>query len=410
MSLLDIAHPSFKADLYPQLASLRESAPVHRVRMGRQQAWLVMRYDDVERLLRDDRMLKDRSALRSGGPGEDGGLGDRLAGWLAGPLKPLLRNMLDTDEPDHRRLRGLVQKAFTPRRVQEMEDRIRELAEHFMGEMNGAAAGPVDLIAGYALPLPATVIAELLGVPVEDRHRFHRWTRAIVSVESAGIRMVRALPSVVAFVAYLRELIAERRRDPRDDLVGALVRAEEAGDRLTEDELVAMLFLLLVAGHETTVNLIGNGTLALLDHPAALEALRADPALVADAVEEMLRYDGPLLTATERWASERMELGGATIEKGDLLLAGLASANRDPRKFEAPDRFDIRRRPNPHLSFGKGVHFCLGAPLARLEGRIAFETLLNCPRLELAVPRAELRRRRGPVLSGLESLPVLLGS
>lgn len=408
MPLLDIAHPSFKADLYPHLARLRESAPVHRVRMGRQPAWLVLRYDDVERLLRDGRFVKNRASLRSGSPGRDGGLGGGLGGWLAGPLKPLLRNMLDTDEPDHRRLRGLVQKAFTPRRVQEMEERIRELAEELICELTGAGAGPVDFIAGYALPLPATVIAELLGVPVEDRHRFHRWTRAIVSVESAGIRMVRALPSVIAFVSYLRRLIAERRRDPRDDLVGALVRAEEAGDRLTEDELVAMLFLLLVAGHETTVNLIGNGTLALLEHPAALEALRADPALVADAVEEMLRYDGPLLTATERWASETMELGGVTIEKGDLVLAGLASANRDPRQFEAPDRFDVRRRPNPHLSFGKGVHFCLGAPLARLEGRIAFETLLNCPRLELAVPRDELRRRRGPVLCGLESLPVRL--
>jgi cytochrome P450 PksS len=219
--------------------------------------------------------------------------------------------------------------------------------------------------------------------------------------------MLQAAPSVIAFLRYIRRLVAKRRSNPQDDLVSALVSAEEAGDRLDEDELVAMIFLLLVAGHETTVNLIGNGTLALLDNPSELRRLRSEPPLAPAAVEELLRFDGPLETATERYAREETEIAGARIPRGSLVYAVLASANRDERRFSEPDRLDLSRDPNRHLAFGLGIHYCLGAPLARLEGRIAFEVLLRRrPGLRLTMDRAALRWKRGAVLRGLRELPV----
>ena len=219
--------------------------------------------------------------------------------------------------------------------------------------------------------------------------------------------MLKAIPSAMAFLRYIRRLVASRRADPRDDLVSALVQAEEAGEQLSEDELVAMVFLLLVAGHETTVNLIGNGMLALLKNPDQMERLRADPTLIKSAVEELLRYDSPLETATERYAREDVTIAGVTIPRGGLVYAVLASANRDERQFPDPDALDITREPNRHLSFGLGPHFCLGAPLARLEGQVAIGTLLRrLPDLRLAVAPESLRWRRGLVLRGLEALPV----
>ena len=251
----------------------------------------------------------------------------------------------------------------------------------------------MDLIRDYALPLPTTIIAEMLGVPVRDRHKFHRWSNALVSASGSTWGMLMMVPPMWAFLRYIRKLVKIRQADPRDDLISALVHAREAGDRLSEDELLAMIFLLLVAGHETTLNLIGNGVLALLEHPAELDRLRENPDLIKPAVEELLRYDSPVQMSNERYAREEVTIAGVTIAPGETVHAMLGSANRDERQFDHPDVLDITREPNRHLSFGQGVHYCVGAPLARLEGQIAINTLLRrFPDLRLAVPPQALVR------------------
>ncbi len=396
-----IASPEHKADPYPFYARLRAEAPVARMTMpDRQAAWLVTRYDDVAAALKDERLVQDRS--RAQNPDQA-----RRQPWVPGLFRPLMRNMLDLDPPDHTRLRALVHRAFTPRLVEQMRGRIQALADELLEA--GARRGRMDLVRDYALPIPTTIIAEMLGVPAGDRHRFHRWSRAIVSSSPSGWGMLRAVPSVMAFLRYIRRLIAARRAAPGDDLLGALVRAEEAGERLSEDELVAMVFLLLVAGHETTVNLIGNGALALLEHPDQMTRLRHDPERIKPAVEELLRYASPLETATERFAREDVIIAGVTVPRGALVYAALASANRDEREFPDADALDITREPNRHLAFGLGPHYCVGASLARLEGQVAIGTLLRrAPDLRLAVAPGAVRWRRGLVLRGLEALPVAL--
>jgi len=398
---VDLASPEFKADPYPFFARLRETAPVCRVTLpGRQAAWLITRYDDVAAALKDARLAKDRNTALTP---------DQAARqpWVPKMFRPLNRNMLDLDPPDHTRLRGLVQKAFTPRLIERMRERVDSLT----GELLDAALRRrrVDLIRDYALPIPTTIIAEMLGVPAADRHRFHRWSRVIVATSPSGPGMAKAIPSVFFFLRYIRRLVRARRAEPRDDLVSALAQAEEAGDELSEDELLAMIFL-LVAGHETTVNLIGNGALALMRHPAQMERLRGgEPALVKTAVEELLRYESPLATATERFAREDIPIAGVVIPRGEMVYAVLASANRDDRQFPRADVLDVAREPNRHLAFGLGIHYCLGAPLARLEGEIAIAALVRrAPGLRLSVQPGELRWRRGLVLRGLESLPVIL--
>jgi cytochrome P450 len=304
-----------------------------------------------------------------------------------------------------------VGKAFTPRLIERLRGRVESLSEELLDAMErkGALRGGAELVADYALPLPATVIAELLGVPAEDHAKFHWWSNRLVSV-SSGRDMLRALPAALSFVRYLRKLVERRRTDPQDDLISALTRAEEAGDKLSEDELLAMTFLLLVAGHETTVNLISGGTLALLEHPEQAEALRCDPSLVKPAVEELLRYTSPVEMATERYAREDVEIAGATIPRGELVLAVLGSANRDERHFEDPDVLDLARDPNRHLAFGRGgVHHCLGAPLTRMEGQVAISAFpRRFPKARLAVAAEALRWRRGLFLRGLQRLPLVL--
>lgn len=401
----DLAGPRFKANPYPFYARLRAEAPVWRTTLpDKRVAWLVTRYEDVARVLKDDTFAKGK--LNAMDPEQRA-----KTPWVPGFLKPLERNMLDLDDPDHARLRALVSKAFTPRLIERLRGRIEALCEELLDAMErkGKRKGGAELVANYALPLPATVIAELLGVPAEDHARFHRWSNRLVSV-SSGRDMLRALPAALAFTRYLRKLIDRRRADPGDDLITALVRAEEAGDKLSEDELLAMAFLLLVAGHETTVNLISGGTLALLGHPEQAEALRNDPSLARPAVEELLRYTSPVEMATERYPREAVEIEGTTIPRGELVLAVLGSANRDERHFEAADLLDLARDPNRHLAFGRGgVHHCLGAPLARMEGQIAIGAFLRWfPEARLAVTPESLRWRRGVFLRGLERLPLVL--
>jgi cytochrome P450 PksS len=396
---VELASVRFKQDPYPIFARLRAEAPVCRVRIpNKLPTWLVTRYDDVVDLLKDERFIKDRYAALT--PEQSA-----RQPWIPKAIRPLERNMLDLDPPDHTRLRALVHKAFTPRLIENLRGRIQEIADELLDEP--ARRGRIELMNEFALPLPSIVIAELLGIPSRDRHRFHRWSNALLTSPATTWGLIRLLPTVLAFLRYLRKLIASRRAVPSEDLAGALVQAREENDALSEDELLAMFVLLLIAGHETTVNLIGNGILALLRDPVQLDRLREDPALIKSGIEELLRYDGPLLTATERYAGEDVEIAGVTIRRGERVFAGIASANRDDRQFDDPDTLDLSREPNRHVAFGLGVHYCLGAPLARLEGQIAIPTLLRrLPNLELAAPPGPLRRRPGLLLNSLQALPL----
>ena len=389
----------FKANPYPFYARLRNEAPVCRVMLpDKQSAWLITRYEDVVTALKDERFVKDK--LHALTPEQTA-----KQPWMPGAFKPLTRNMLDLDAPDHTRLRALVHKAFTPRRIEQMNERIQRLTDELLDAVQ--SRGRMDLIRDYALPIPITIIAEMLGVPVRDRHAFHRWSSAVVAANASRWGMARAIPNVMLFLRYIRKLVKARQASPHDDLISALIQAEEAGDQLSEDELLAMIFLLLIDGHETTVNLIGNGMLALLEHPDQLAMLRNDPTLIKSAVEELARYHSPVEWATERYAREDITIAGATIPRGELVYGVLASANRDERQFPNSDVLDITRAPNKHLAFGQGMHYCLGAPLARMETQIAIATLLRrLPDVQLAAKPESLRWRPELMLRGLEALPV----
>jgi cytochrome P450 len=395
----DLASPAFKANPHPFYARLREEEPVWRTTLpDKRTAWLVTRYEDVAAVLKDDNFAKDPRGAQDQEQRAEGP-------WVPGFLKPLEQNMLDLDDPDHKRLRTLVSKAFTPRLIERLRGRIEAICQELLGAME--RKGRAELVRDYALPLPATVIAELLGVPAGDHRKFHRWSNRIVSV-SSGRDVWQALPAALAFVRYLRKMAERRRVSPGEDLMSALVQAEEAGDKLSQDELLAMSFLLLVAGHETTVNLIASGTLALVQHPDQLEKLKSDPLLIKPAVEELLRYTSPVEISTERYARQDLEVSGTEVPRGELVLGVLGSANRDERYFDEPDALDLARDPNKHLAFGRGgVHHCLGAPLARMEGRIAITALLQrFPDVRLDAESGSLRWRRGLFLRGLQRLPL----
>jgi cytochrome P450 len=360
--------------------------------------WFLTRHADVEAVLRDPRFSVDR--LRAPFIRENL---ERLPAFIQQGAQAL-RSMLVMDPPDHTRVRKLVNKAFTPRRIAALRQRIADIVDELLAPVRDA----MDVIDVLAAPLPAIVIAELLGVPPEDHRRFKAWAADIVASigqprfgAAAGNR---GTPAMQQLFAYLSEIIAARRLAPRDDLISAMVLAQEEEDALTDAELLATSNLLLIAGHETTTNLIGNGLLALLREPDQLARLRGDLGLLPTAIEELLRYDGPV-QATLRVPREDVELGGQAIEAGSLLLVGIGAANHDPDVFTEPERLDVGREPNPHLAFGFGAHFCLGAPLARLEGEIAFRALLErFPRLELATETPSYRPN--PVLRGLTALPV----
>jgi cytochrome P450 len=385
--------PEFVADPYPMYHRLRAEDPVHHSPLG---FWVLTRYADVMAMLRDPRLIKEPIAAF-------------VAARFGMAVPPGLGlSMLDRDPPDHTRLRGLVSKAFTPRALEKLRPGIQQIVDALLDQVAGR--GSMDLIEEFAYPLPVRVICEMLGVPVQDHERFKAW----------GLDIARGLDAIMlppdsevgqrsvsgrrALAEYFRELIAERRAAPRDDMLSALIAAEEAGDTLNEEELLATCILLLVAGHETTVNLIGNGTLALLRHPAELRKLRDHPGLIGSAVEELLRFDGPV-QRTARIPSEDITIGGQTIGKGELVMPFLGAADRDPAQFPDPDRLDLTRTDNRHIAFGMGIHFCLGAPLARMEGQIAINTLLaRLPRLTLATDRP--RFRQSLTLRGLQALPV----
>ena len=392
--LLTLAGPQFRSNPYPFYSRLRSDNPVLEVvTPDGYTAWLITRYEDALSALKDKRLSKDKTYL------------NEKPQWTPKFFRPLERNMLDLDDPEHARLRTLVHKAFTPRLIETLRASIETITEELIE--SAKPRGRMDLIAEFALPLPVAVISQMLGIPHKERHRFHRWSNAIVTSQSSKIGALKAIPSAVAFLRYICQLVRLRQERPESDLTTALIQAEEAGDRMNRDEMLAMIFLLLIAGHETTVNLIGNGMLALLTHPQQMEKLRADSSLGTSAVEEMLRFDSPLEMATERYTMEKIEVRGVAIPAGARVYVVIASANRDEQQFERPDEFDITRPNNKHLSFGMGAHYCLGAPLARLEGQIAITALFrHMPKLRLAVPYNEIRWKPGLILRGVRKLPV----
>jgi cytochrome P450 len=392
----DPSDRAFVRDPYPRYAELREAPVLHPSDEG---LWVLTRYDDVSAVLRDTRLSSDPRHA-------EGARRERRAQRMPlGDTPPPV--MLFLDPPDHTRLRRLANKAFTPRAVEAIRPRIVEIVDELLDR--AAEQGEMDVMADLAFPLPVIVICELLGVATGDQEQFKEWStdvaRVLDPVADPAVAE-RAMPAVFNFIQYFSTLIEERRAAPRDDLLSALIQAEEDGTQLTTPELFAMCILLFVAGHETTTNLIGNGTLALLRHRDQLDALGTDPALAAAATEELLRYDAPV-QATARTATIDLEVNGLELRKGEGVVCSLAAANRDPRAFDEPDRLVLARGRANHLAFGSGIHFCLGAPLARVEGQAAFTALAQ------RFPGAELRVDDPPyrdhfVLRGLESLPVSL--
>ncbi|GHD86005.1 cytochrome P450 family protein [Streptomyces naganishii] len=394
MSIVDLAAlgESFTRDPYSVYARLRAQGPVHRIRMpeGGAEAWLVVGYEAGRAALADPRLSKDWGRASPSLP-----LGSVSSGY----------HMLRADPPDHTRLRRLVARQFTPRRVEELAPWVQKMTDELLDRMLAAPDGRADLVEALSFPLPISVICELLGVPDLDRSSFREWSNDALGATDPAERAAAA----DAMARYLAELVDRKRGRPGDDLMSALIHGpDDDGDRLSHGELLGMAWLLLVAGHETTVNLVSNGVLALLTHPAQLAALRADLTLIDAAVEEMLRYDGPVETPTYRFTTEPVTIGDTVVPGGgELVLVAMADANRDPARFASPERFDISRDARGHVAFGHGIHYCLGAPLARLEARIAIRTLLErCPELALDIHPAAITWRPGMMIRGPRSLPV----
>jgi pimeloyl-[acyl-carrier protein] synthase len=385
--------PEFHSNPYPFYRALREEDPVHQSPLG---FWVCTRYDDAVMILRDPRFGREGMAKRM----------EARLGLTQDTSRA--RDMLFQDPPDHTRLRALVSRAFTPRVVEVMRPHIQEIVDGLLDRVDGARA--MDVIEDLAYPLPVTVICEMLGVPAADQDIFKSWSTDIARSLDAAIlpadsdAIPRGRDARLGLADYFRSLIATRRKDPKPDLLSALIAAEEEGNKLSEGELVSTCMLLLIAGHETTVNLIGNGLLALLQHPDQLRALRDDPGLIQTGVEELLRFDGPV-QRTGRMTTTEVEIGGKRIPRDSVVVSVIGAANRDPKQFADPDRLDVSRKDNRHIAFGFGIHFCLGAPLARLEGQIALGTLLRrMPKLALVSDVPEWRE--SSTLRGLKSLPV----
>jgi cytochrome P450 len=401
--VLDFADPAYLDDPYPVLAALRNRAPISKgVRAPPYgSAWVATRYAEVLTVLKDSRFsVEPRHLLR-------GNTMERW--WMPRAFRLITEGLLNKDDPDHYRLRNLVHKAFTPRLIEALQTHIEKIADDLLDHLD--RRNPIDLMQAFAIPLPLAVISHMLGVPARDRLKFRQLMNGTIT-GSASMGLLHILGgaySMYRLMGFLESLLTLRRHEPDGGLITALVAAEQAGDSLSPDECLAMLFLLLFAGHETTVNLIGSGMLALIDNPAQLTSLINQPHLADSAVEELLRYTNPVQFGASRIALEHMDLGGVTINKADVVIALLSSANRDETIFPDPERLNISRTPNRHLGFGLGIHFCLGAPLARMEGTIAFSKLLaRFPNVRLAVPREEIRWRASPVFRGLKALPVYL--
>lgn len=399
---VDISSKDFARNKYEYYRQMREQVPVCQGKISFLKAYFLSRYEDCVSLAKDSRFVRNRTNATGGG---------RLPFPVPKAVTLLSQNMLTEDEPDHRRLRNLVQQAFTQGQLNKLEARIEAITNQLLDRILGSieSGETVDIKLAYALPIPVTVIQEMIGVAKVDMPIFREGMAAMKDGFSGWAIAKTLLWDMPRLSSFIRELIARKRTQPQDDLLTGLIQAEEEGARLSEDELVSMVFLLIVAGYETTVQLITNGVLTLLQHPQQLEKLRAQPELMGSAVEEILRFAGPIHSTKPEYALRPVTLHGVTIPKGAAVFPLLGSANRDPAIFENPEVFDIERSPNKHLGFGSGIHACLGAPLARMETRIALRNLLQrSSNLRLAVDSTQLEIDARPAWHTYKQLPVVL--
>ncbi|QBD77160.1 cytochrome P450 [Ktedonosporobacter rubrisoli] len=394
---------SHRLNPYPFFRQMREERPFSRVNWAGREMWLATTYEDTSAILKDPRFTMDLQKVAV--------MMSEQGGRKEAPLRyvPLAAwpHLLNTDPPEHTRLRNLVSKAFTPRMIEQLKPRISQVTDELITAVQDK--GQMDLIADFTFPLPITIILDMLGIPVADRQQFRTWTQAIVQsqgdVEIDKIEAGRTAEK--EFIDYIKMLLATKHAHRDDDLTSRLIQASEQGDTLSEEEIISMVLLLITAGHETTVHLIDNGMLALLMHPEQMQLLRDDPSLLVAAVEELLRYVAPVSLSAPRWACEDISIHGHVVRKGEMVRCALLGADTDPQQFSDPEYLDILRQEKQHLSFGKGIHFCLGAPLARLEGQIAIEALLKrLPNLQLACAPEQLVWQNAGSLRVLAALPL----
>ncbi|AOM05670.1 MULTISPECIES: cytochrome P450 family protein [Bacillus] len=395
---INLASAQFKEDAYEIYKESRKKQPilfVNQVEIGKE--WLITRYEDALPLLKDNRLKKDWTNVFSQ---------DIKNMYLSVDNSDhLTTHMLNSDPPNHSRLRSLVQKAFTPKMIAQLDGRIQRIADDLISDIE--RKGTLKLVDDYSFPLPIIVISEMLGIPKEDQAKFRIWSHAVIASPETPEEIKETEKQLSEFITYLQYLVDIKRKEPKEDLVSALILAESEGHKLSARELYSMIMLLIVAGHETTVNLITNTVLALLENPNQLQLLKDNPKLIDSAIEEGLRYYSPVEVTTARWAAEPFQIHDRTIEKGDMVVIALASANRDETVFENPEVFDITRENNRHIAFGHGSHFCLGAPLARLEAKIAITTLFNrMPELQIKGNREEIKWQGNYLMRSLEELPL----
>ncbi|HDR7801627.1 TPA: cytochrome P450 [Bacillus tropicus] len=395
---INLASAQFKEDAYEIYKESRKKQPilfVNQVEIGKE--WLITRYEDALPLLKDNRLKKDWTNVFSQ---------DTKNMYLSVDNSDhLTTHMLNSDPPNHSRLRSLVQKAFTPKMIAQLDGRIQRIADDLISDIE--RKGTLNLVDDYSFQLPIIVISEMLGIPKEDQAKFRIWSHAVIASPETPEEIKETEKQLSEFITYLQYLVNIKRKEPKEDLVSALILAESEGHKLSARELYSMIMLLIVAGHETTVNLITNTVLALLENPNQLQLLKDNPKLIDSAIEEGLRYYSPVEVTTARWAAEPFQIHHQTIQKGDMVIIALASANRDETVFENPEIFDIKRENNRHIAFGHGSHFCLGAPLARLEAKIAITTLFNrMPKLQIKGNREEIKWQGNYLMRSLEELPL----
>ncbi|PFO65412.1 cytochrome P450 [Bacillus cereus] len=395
---INLASAQFKEDAYEIYKESRKMQPilfVNEVELGKE--WLITRYEDALPLLKDNRLKKDMTNVFPQ---------DTTNMYLSVDNSDhLTTHMLNSDPPNHSRLRSLVQKAFTPKMITQLDGRIQRIADDLISEIE--RKGTLNLVDDYSFPLPIIVISEMLGIPKEDQAKFRIWSHAVIASPETPEEIKETEKQLSEFITYLQYIVDVKRKDPKEDLVSALILAENEGHKLSAPELYSMIMLLIVAGHETTVNLITNTVLALLENPNQLQLLKDNSKLIDSAIEEGLRYYSPVEVTTARWAAEPFQIHDQTIQKGDMVVIALASANRDETVFENPEVFDITRENNRHIAFGHGSHFCLGAPLARLEAKIAITTLFNrMPELQIKGNREDIKWQGNYLMRSLEELPL----
>ncbi|MBJ8048354.1 cytochrome P450 [Bacillus cereus group sp. N18] len=395
---INLASAQFKEDAYEIYKESRKVQPilfVNQIEIGKE--WLITRYEDALPLLKDNRLKKDQANVFPQ---------DTKNMYLSVDNSDhLTTHMLNSDPPNHSRLRSLVQKAFTPKMISQLDGRIQRIADDLISEIE--RKGTLNLVDDYSFPLPIIVISEMLGIPKEDQAKFRIWSHAVIASPETPEEIKETEKQLSEFITYLQYIVDVKRKNPKEDLVSALILAENEGQKLSARELYSMIMLLIVAGHETTVNLITNTVLALLENPKQLQLLKDNPKLIDSAIEEGLRYYSPVEVTTARWAAEPFQIHDQTIQKGDMVIIALASANRDETVFENPEVFDIMRENNRHIAFGHGSYFCLGAPLARLEAKIAITTLFKrMPELQIKGDREDIKWQGNYLMRSLEELPL----